>query len=85
MFNLLVGMWLLNDGTYIVLRINSKDEYVTHKIGSGALRYARERNPVATEMGLILQAEGHDGHYFGSDYAMAMGDFCQRIMDAPQR
>ncbi len=85
MFKLLVGSFILSDGTYIVLRINHKDEYVTHRLYKAALAYQRQHNPVDSELNILTQCEGSDGHYFGDDYAMAIGDFCQRIMDAPRK
>ena len=85
MFKMLVGSFMLPDATYIVLRINQRDEYVTHRLHKGALSYQRQHHPLDTEMSILTQCEGSDGHYFGSDYAMAMGDFCQRIMDVPRK
>jgi hypothetical protein len=64
MFKKLIASYQLPDGSYVVLRVNDRDEFVTHRVYSRAIVESATANRGADPITVLLRAEGDSGNYF---------------------
>jgi hypothetical protein len=77
MFPEMLGCFQMANGSFIVLRRNHRDEYVTHTVGGIAL--AMVDINITDKMDRIRLAEGGNGHYYGIDREKAITGWMERI------
>lgn len=77
MFTEMLGMFQMANDSYIVLRRNHRDEFVSHTVGGTAL--AMVNINVTDKMDRVRLAEGSNGHYYGNDREKAIQGWMERI------